>query len=41
MVALAKMFLKVGAQGNRRVLIEHVIELGQKLRARHFSPPWA
>jgi hypothetical protein len=40
-LAAAEMFFKVGAQRNRRVLIQHFIQLRQKLRARHFAPSWA
>lgn len=39
--AAAEVFLEVGPEREGRILIEHVIQLRQKLRARHFTPPWA
>lgn len=39
--ALTQVLLQVGAQRKSRVLIEHLIELSQKLSARHFAPTWA
>jgi hypothetical protein len=41
MFAAAEMLLEIDPKRNRRVLIEHVIQLRQKLRACHFAPPWA
>jgi len=39
-LAAAEVFLEVGAHLSRHGVIDHVVEHGQKLSARHFSLPF-